>query len=334
MSSSPRSTLLEHVFVKIDQHIGSLSLPADPAGLYDPMRHTLTFSGKRLRPKLTILGTALGGGDPDKALHAGIAMELLHNFTLIHDDIMDNADTRRGKPTVYRQWGTSLAILSGDLMFAQAYKQFSAYNSDDAISKGQLVSILDTFYQAVQEVCEGQANDIAFEKRVMVDIDEYIEMIRQKTAALLSASLKIGGLVANADPTVVDHLHHLGTEAGIAFQIQDDLLDVIADPKLFGKKVGGDIREGKKTWLLIQAYEKADTSQKDLLSRIIQSKSADDTQIDEVIRLYQKLGIVDAAREEIERRYSIAMQHLGVFKDTPYHATAKHLFDALIQRDY
>jgi len=334
MSSSPRSTSLEPVFVKVEQLLSSLSLPADPAGLYDPIRHTLIDSGKRIRPKLTILGTALSGGDPEKAIHAGVAMEMLHNFTLIHDDIMDNADTRRGKPTVYRKWGTSLAILSGDLMFAQAYKQFSAYKSDETISKDQLVSILDTFYTAVQEVCEGQANDIAFESRDMVDLDEYIEMIRQKTAALLAASLKIGGQVANADAQVIDHLYQLGNEAGIAFQIQDDLLDVIADPKLFGKKVGGDIREGKKTWLLIKAYEKADTHQKDLLSRIIQSKSADDTQIDEVIRLYRDLGILDAAREEIERRYTLAMQHLGVFKDTPYHATAKHLFDALIQRDY
>jgi geranylgeranyl diphosphate synthase, type II len=329
-----RSTdLLQSSFSLIEPAIENLGLPTEPSGLYAPITYTMGVTGKRLRPKLVLLGSALCGGDPTKALPAGLAMELLHNFTLIHDDIMDNADTRRGKPTVYRKWGIPLAVLSGDMTFGLAYEQLQTYASDPDIDRRQFFDILSLFQMAVREVCEGQAYDIQFEQTTEVEIESYLEMIRQKTAALLSASLAIGGTISSGSAEQIHHLQQLGTDAGIAFQIQDDLLDVIADPTKFGKKVGGDICEGKKTWLMIKALERASGTDRALLVTVIQAKSADDTQISDIIRLYEQLGVIEDAKSEIRNRYSEAMHHLGVFASTPYYTEAKQLFDSLIQRD-
>lgn len=331
MSTAPIS--LDLIFNELDIQFQALKMPLEPSSLYDPIRYTLEDTGKRIRPKLVILGTSLTGGDPLRAIPAGISMELLHNFTLIHDDIMDNADLRRGKASVYKKWGVPIAILSGDMTFGLAYEQFQTYAFDDTISKTQFGSILNLFHQAVKEVCEGQAYDIEFESKIDVDIHSYLEMIRLKTAALLSASLAIGGLISGAQSQQIEHLQSMGNELGLAFQIQDDLLDVVADPKKFGKKVGGDIREGKKTFLMIHALERAQGSDLELLKSILYSKSADDIQISRVVRLYRELGLIDLAEQEIEIRYSNAMNHLGVFADTPYYSAAKNMFDALIQRD-
>ncbi len=330
--SFPQESLLSS-FSIIEPAIERLDLPPEPVGLYDPIRYTMMDPGKRLRPKLVLMGSLLCGGTAMKALPAGLALELLHNFTLIHDDIMDNADTRRGKPTVYRKWGIPLAVLSGDLTFGIAYEQLQAYALDPDISRKQFSDILTLFHKAVREVCEGQAYDIQFEQADDVSMDAYLEMIRLKTAALLSASLAIGGTVAGADADQVKHLERLGTEAGLAFQIQDDLLDVVADPKKFGKKVGGDIREGKKTWLMLKALERAQNEDKMVLREVLESKSATDTQIASIVRLYEHLGIIADAETEIHNRYTNAMHHLGVFADTPYYSEAKHVFDSLIQRD-
>jgi geranylgeranyl diphosphate synthase type II len=324
---------LDEIFSILDKQLQDFSFPSTPSSLYDPIKYTLEDTGKRVRPKLVILGTALTGGDPLRAIPAGIGMELLHNFTLIHDDIMDNADLRRGKPSVYKKWGVPIAILSGDMTFGLAYHQFQSYAEDENISKRQLSFLLHYFHQAVKEVCEGQAYDIEFESTDHVDIQSYLMMIRLKTAALLSASLAIGGVLSGAPDQDIEHLQQMGNELGLAFQIQDDLLDVVADPKKFGKKVGGDIREGKKTFLMIHALERANGSDRSLLTSILSSKSANDVQISNVIRLYHELDILSLANQEIENRYSKAMNHLGVFADTPYYSTAKNMFDALIQRD-
>lgn len=332
MSSTTAS--LQSLFQLIEPAIANLNLGKEPVELYGPIEYTMLDSGKRLRPRLVMLGAALCGGNPERALPAGIAMELLHNFTLIHDDIMDNADTRRGKPTVYRRWGIPLAILSGDMAFGLAYEQLQVYALDPAIDKSRFAQIHRLFQTAVREVCEGQAYDIRFERKDAVSIDSYLEMIRQKTAALLSASLALGGTVAGGTIDQISHLERLGTEAGIAFQIQDDLLDVVADPKKFGKKVGGDIREGKKTWLMIKAIERSVDEDRAMLHNVFASKSASDTQISEIIRLYERTGVLDDAKTEIQTLYTNAMHHLGVFADTPYYSEAKLLFDSLIQRDY
>jgi len=326
-------TTLDTIFEEIDVQLQVLDLPVEPASLYDPIRYTLEDTGKRIRPKLVALGTALSGGDPKMAIPAGIAMELLHNFTLIHDDIMDNADVRRGKPSVFKKWGVPIAILSGDMAFGLAYQQFQAYANDESINKPQFSGILNAFHRAVKEVCEGQAYDIEFESLEMVDMDSYLEMIRLKTAALLSVSLEIGGILSGATDDKIQHLRSLGNDLGIAFQIQDDLLDVVADPKKFGKKVGGDIREGKKTFLMIHALKRAHGADLEELISIIKTKSADDIQISHVIRLYEDLGVLELTKSEIESRYNSAMNHLGVFTDTPYYSAAKNMFDALIQRD-
>jgi geranylgeranyl diphosphate synthase, type II len=324
---------LDSIFKELDDQLHALKMPAEPASLYDPIRYTLEDTGKRIRPKLVVLGTALTGGDLHRAIPAGIGMELLHNFTLIHDDIMDNADMRRGKASVYKKWGVPIAILSGDMTFGLAYQQFQSYADYDNITKKQFAKILGLFHQAVKEVCEGQAYDIEFETKLHVDIDSYLEMIRLKTAALLSSSLAIGGVLSGASDDEINHLQSMGNELGLAFQIQDDLLDVIADPKKFGKKVGGDIKEGKKTFLMIHALERAKGADLNQLTSIVQSKSATDVQIFDVVRLYQELGILELASSEIDSRYAKAMNHLGVFVDTPYYSTAKNMFDALIQRD-
>lgn len=333
MSSPTQLSTIDQAFAAIEPGLQALDYPQAPQSLYGPIRYTLGDAGKRIRPKLAILGCALCGGAPADALRAGWAMELLHNFTLIHDDIMDNAETRRGKPTVYRQWGVPLAILSGDMAFGLAYEQLAWYASDDRFTKRQFAELMGHFGRAVREVCEGQAMDLDFETASDVTLDDYLEMIRKKTAALLTASLLMGGAVAGADDVQSGHLNHLGTQAGLAFQIQDDLLDATADPKRFGKAVGGDIREGKKTWLMIQALEQASGVDRQLLDDIVGTKSADDTQIREVVRLYGRLGLLQQAEQEIGHRYGLAMQHLGEFADTPYYPTAKRLFDALIQRD-
>lgn len=325
---------LEAAFLNIDAALQNLPLPTHPETLYAPIRYTLADSGKRIRPKLAVLGAALAGSVPENGLHGGIAMELLHNFTLIHDDIMDRADTRRGKPTVYRKWGVSEAILSGDMLCGVAYARLSEYAAEPFIMPEQLRSIFALFHEAVREVCEGQARDMEFENTDTVTEGAYTEMIRQKTAALLSAALQIGGVAAGANPRQLTHLRELGTQAGIAFQIQDDLLDVIADPSRFGKKRGGDIMEGKKTWLMIRALKMATGADALLLSEILQTKNASESQIDAVINLYNSLGLMEDARKEIEQRYAAAMVHLGEFTDTPYHNHARKLFDALLQRDF
>jgi len=326
------STNLESIYLTLEEAIQALPYPDQPGLLYDPVKYTLADPGKRIRSKLTLLGAILTGGDPHKALPAAIAIELLHNFTLIHDDIMDNADTRRGKMTVYRKWGVPTAILSGDILFGMSYQQLNVYAEKGWLTGTEFVALLSTFQQAVTAVCEGQAMDIEFEGNDVVPLPTYIEMISKKTAALLSAALELGGITSKASLEMRSHLHAMGTAAGIAFQIQDDLMDVVADPSSFGKKVGGDIREGKKTWLMIRALESADEPDATMLKQICTSKSADDIQINQVIRLYENLGILQDAQKEIERYYSEAMNHLQFFNNASHYDYTRTFFDALLNR--
>lgn len=326
------STHLDPLYQKLEEAIQSLPLPDHPALLYQPVKYTLSDPGKRIRSKLTLLGAVLTGGDPVRAIPAGIAMELLHNFTLIHDDIMDNADTRRGKLTVYRKWGVPTAILSGDILFGLSYQQLNVYAEQGWLTASEFLALLRTFQEAVTAVCEGQALDIEFECSEMVPIQSYMLMIQKKTAALISAAIEMGGIATNASLEMRSHLKAMGNAAGIAFQIQDDLMDVIADPTSFGKKVGGDIREGKKTWLMIRAFERAATQDVDMLRQICASKSANEIQINHVIRLYENLGILKDAQKEIEHYYNEAMEHLMVFKESAYFTYTRTFFDALLNR--
>ncbi len=317
----------------VSQALSELQIPARPESLYAPVRYTMSLGGKRLRPQLVLIGCGLAGGNPEKALHASMSVELLHNFTLIHDDIMDKADSRRGKPTVHTKWDEATAILSGDVMFNMAFQQLEFYADPDSGSPELFAKLHRKFSEATRIICEGQAMDMDFETSLNVPLDRYIEMIACKTAALLEASLVMGGHVAGADDESIEKLATIGREAGIAFQIQDDLLDAVADPESFGKRVGGDIYEGKKTYLSILALERAGREERDKISGILQKKECTQQEVGYVIERYHDLGIIKDTREAIKNRYIACLSALGHFDDGPYKKAVSDLVDSLIHRE-
>ncbi len=239
----------------ISAEVKQLNFPSYPAELYEPIKYILSLGGKRMRPALLLMACDLFGGDVNKAIPPALAIEVFHNFTLMHDDIMDNAPLRRGKTTVHERWNPNVGILSGDVMLIEGYKLMMQV--DNAI----LRRILDIFNTTAVGVCEGQQLDMEFEKRINVNIEEYITMIRLKTAVVLGGALQIGAIIGGADTNDADLIYTFGEQLGIAFQLQDDILDVYGNPEKFGKQVGGDIMSNKKTFLLIKALELADPSQ-------------------------------------------------------------------------
>jgi geranylgeranyl diphosphate synthase type II len=318
----------------IDQKLADLNLPDQPSLLYDPVRYTLAQPGKRVRPYLTLIGCGLCGGEIEEALPAAISIELLHNFTLLHDDIMDCADTRRGAPSVYKKWDQNTAILSGDAMYAKAFKQLQYYGTNDRYTKSQYTAILNIFLNSAETVCEGQAFDLEFETREDVTIEEYIHMIEGKTAALLSGSLAIGGAVAGAESETIDQLRFVGKKIGTAFQIQDDLLDAVADPEKFGKKQGGDIMEGKKTYLTLLALQQCDQSEKEMLLDILDSDNSSRTDIEKVIELYNSLNVIEETERAIEYHYQTALEALKKFETSQYKKEITAFLKRLISREY
>lgn len=319
---------------QLEQFFQRLPLPEKPETLYEPISYIMGLGGKRVRPKLVLAGCGLCGGNPVQALNAAAAVETLHNFTLIHDDIMDNASTRRGLPTVHEKWDVATAILSGDALFAYSFELLNVYGEQDAFTKTQYATLTRLFLTATRVVCEGQARDMEFENRDDVTLNEYMLMIEQKTAALLQASLQMGAVLADASNEQVLRLGDIGLKAGIAFQIQDDLLDAIGDPEKFGKKAGGDIREGKKTYLSILALEKADASQKKLLQDVLQNKHCLDADVAQVIQLYSRLGVIEQAQKEIHRLYLEARENLDTFGKSIYKDEINSLLNQLMSRDH
>ncbi|MFU8860127.1 MAG: polyprenyl synthetase family protein [Cyclonatronaceae bacterium] len=317
----------------IEEAISNIYIPDEPASLYEPLRYALALGGKRIRPRLALLGCGLNGGNIKGAVPAAMSVELLHNFTLIHDDIMDRADSRRGNPTIHTRWNQSVAILSGDVLFAIAYDQLNAYGSDNRYTKEQYLNLHQLFFDAVRIICEGQAMDLDFEDRTGVTIEEYLRMITGKTASLLSCSLQMGAVVAGAGKDAIHDAGVVGMEAGIAFQIQDDLLDAVGNPDTFGKKVGGDIFEGKKTWLSILALQRADKDQKKELLRILQLKENSRDEVNKVINLYFELGVIDEAQKAVDDHYLNAIAHLDKFAGSPYKDEIKTLLNQLKTRD-
>lgn len=279
----------------LEQKINKLEFPKSPQNLYDPLRYFLTLGGKRTRPTLTMLGCSLFGEPGIKALNAAMAVELFHNFTLIHDDIMDDAPLRRGKKTVHEKWNTNIGILSGDVLFVEAYEHLSHHETD------VLPQLLKIFSRTAKEVCEGQQMDMDFETMEEVSIDAYIEMIRLKTSVLLGAALEMGATVAKASEKDTHLIYDFGVNIGLAFQLQDDLLDLYADPDKFGKQVGGDILANKKTYLLLKAYELATEDQKDRLNHAMQNMDGSE-RIHEVKQLFDETGIREQA-EKIKTKY-------------------------------
>lgn len=319
---------------RIDTRLAALDLPDKPSLLYDPVRYTLSLPGKRIRPYLTLVGTGICGGDIDEAMPAAIAVELLHNFTLIHDDIMDQADTRRGKPSVFKKWSEDTAILSGDVMYAKAFKQLQYYGKSDKYPKYQYNLILNIFLNCAETVCEGQAYDLGFENNGDVSLDDYLHMIEGKTAALISGALAIGGAVAGATEDQIDELRFVGKKAGIAFQIQDDLLDATADPKKFGKKRGGDIIEGKKTYLTLLALQRCNDKQKRILTSVLGNQDSDIEDVRKVINIYQALNIIEDSQDAIRYHYRSAMEHLEQFESSEYKQEITAFLNRLISREY
>ncbi len=239
----------------VERKLSELSLPPKPGNLYDPLRYLLNIGGKRVRPILTLLGAELFGVSNDKVINQALAVELFHNFTLIHDDIMDEAPLRRGQSTVHEKWGNNTAILSGDVLMIYAYEQLSLGVND------HLKDLFESFNRTAIEVCEGQQMDMDFETREDVTPSEYVEMIRLKTSVLLGCALEFGAIMAGASSEDRKHLYDFGVHVGLAFQIQDDILDLYADPEKFGKQVGGDVLADKKTLLFLLAKDNATDSQ-------------------------------------------------------------------------
>lgn len=304
------------------------ALPAQPANLYEPIRYTLSLGGKRMRPLLTLMGAGLFSDDVRNALPAAKAIELFHNFTLLHDDIMDQAPLRRGQPSVHVKWNTSIAILSGDVMYTEAFRQLALG------PKTLMPEVLGIFTKTALEVCEGQQYDVDFESQADVKISDYMEMIRLKTAVLLAASLEIGALCGNAAPEEAQRLYDFGVHVGIAFQLQDDILDVFADSEKFGKATGGDIVSNKKTYLLLKAFELANRYQKEELQHwLLLPASQAKEKVEGVTALYDQLGVRKAAEEEMEKQYANGIAALETVKADPERkAVLKQFADELMVR--
>lgn len=267
-------------------HIAGLQFTRTPKGLYDPVSYVLSLGGKRIRPVLMLMAYNLYREDVKSILQPATGIEVYHNYTLLHDDLMDRADMRRGKATVHKVWNDNVAILSGDAMLVLAY-QFMAQCASE-----RLKDVMDLFSLTALEICEGQQLDMEFEQRKDVKEDEYIEMIRLKTSVLLAASLKIGAILGGASKEDADALYDFGVNLGLAFQLKDDLLDVYGDPLRFGKNIGGDILCNKKTYLVIKAFEHANTDQEALLNDWFTRETFDPQEkIAAVTRLYNEIGV-------------------------------------------
>ncbi|WP_028297003.1 polyprenyl synthetase family protein [Olivibacter sitiensis] len=277
----------------VSQSIAEKKFPQEPHLLYEPITYFLRLGGKRLRPVLTLMASDLFAVDIKPAIPVALAIEVFHNFTLMHDDIMDKAPLRRGQPTVHEKWTVNTAILSGDAMMILSYQLLAE------VPQQYLYEVLRVFNKMVLEVCEGQQYDMEFESRESVSEDEYIQMIRLKTSVLIGTALKIGAILANAPAEDVEHIYDFGVNMGIAFQIQDDILDVYGDPSKFGKQVGGDILENKKTWLLIKAMQLATGEKLGLLQSWISNRNPHDAEekVKAITAIYDQLEIKQQAEK-------------------------------------
>lgn len=280
-----------------------------PEELYEPIRYLMDLGGKRLRPLMTLMATALFTDDWQKAIKPASAVEIFHNFTLMHDDIMDNAPLRRGKPTVHAKWNNNTAILSGDVMLVQAYEQLMH------VEDGKFKKALKRFNRTAAEVCEGQQLDMNFESRETVTEAEYLEMIKLKTSVLLGYALELGGIIGGASEKSCELLYEIGINIGLGFQLKDDLLDVYGDPEKFGKQVGGDILSNKKTFMLIEALEKAEGSTKESLLYWLAVKEYDNVEkVKAVTAIYDTLGIKQIAQTKINEYFEKGFQYLNNLK--------------------
>lgn len=295
----------DEILNKVNLFISNLPYHRRPESLYEPIKYVLSMGGKRIRPTLMLLAYNMFRDDPERILMQAVALETYHNYTLLHDDLMDHADLRRGHETVHKRWNDNQAILSGDSMLVLAYERMAQCPAD------KLGEVLSLFTQTALEIGEGQQYDIDFETRNDVSEDEYIEMIRLKTSVLLACALKIGAILAGASKADADNLYKFGEQIGLAFQLQDDYLDVYGDPKIFGKAVGGDIVSNKKTYMLINAFNRADSSQRAELQRLINTESFDrDKKVAAVTALYNEMSIDKMAKNKMDFFYEQSQRYL------------------------
>ena len=297
---------------KINAYIERLPLEVEPKGLYEPIRYVLSLGGKRVRPALMMMAYEMWKENGEDVLPQAVALETYHNFTLLHDDLMDDADVRRGKPSVHKKWNANTAILSGDNMLVLAFKWMQQFAPSVKVGEGTAAKVLATFTQTAIEINEGQQYDVDFETRNDVAEQEYIEMIRLKTSVLLACAVKIGALMAGAPEEDIENLYRFGEAMGLAFQLQDDFLDVYGDPKVFGKEIGGDITSNKKTYMLINALQKAQGVDKQELERWIAATDFNrHEKVKAVTALYNKLGIDLMAKAKMEDYYQQALQAMA-----------------------
>ena len=296
----------EQLLNKVNDFIGQLPYDRQPASLYEPIEYVLSLGGKRIRPVLMLLAYNLYHEHPESILMQAVALETYHNYTLLHDDLMDNADMRRGHDTVHKKWSANTAILSGDSMLVLAYQRMQQCDAR------HLQAVLDVFTETALEIGEGQEYDMAFETRNDVAEDEYIEMIRLKTSVLLACAMQIGAILADAPEEDVRNLYKFGEQLGLAFQLQDDLLDVYGDPAVFGKAVGGDIVSNKKTYMLINAMNRANPEQRQELMRWIEAKTFDRTEkVRAVTALYDQIGIRELCEQKINYYFDECRKYLA-----------------------
>lgn len=315
---------------RIEKGLALWELPEQPANLYDPIRFAMRGGGKRLRPALVLMGCSVYGDNLDEALPAAMAVEVFHNFSLVHDDVMDRAPLRRGRPSVWHKYGTDSAILSGDTMLVHCYKLLAASPPE------LLPDLLDIFNRMAIEVCEGQQLDMDFGLRNGVTLEEYMHMIGLKTAVLLGASLQMGALVGGAGHAEAGQLYHFGRWCGLAFQLQDDMLDVFGDPAKVGKQVGGDIVANKKTFLLIKAIELATPDQRAELLHWTGGETFDpETKVRAVRAIYDEIGLQQHAQKAMNHCYEQAKMHLE--RASGRGITRQHILqftDALMLREH
>jgi len=322
--------MLAPLFEKIEVALREMPIASSPAELYAPVRYTLAPGGKRMRPLLVLMGCKVFKDDVADAMGPAVAVEVFHNFSLLHDDLMDNAPVRRGQPAVHVKWNPNIAILSGDAMFVMAYQ---ALARTDAKFLPELIEI---FSSTALKVCEGQQLDMNFEQDTDVSIVGYEQMIALKTAVLLAAALKMGAIIGGADATQAQHLHDFGMNAGIAFQLQDDILDVFGDSHKVGKQQGGDIISNKKTYLLLKAMELAEGETLDQLQHWTSIKNFDaDEKVAAVTAIYAQLNIRQLAEKRMSHFHTLAMEHLTAVKgNAEWKQTLRGFTESLMQREH
>lgn len=295
----------DEILKMVNEFLDHLSYDRKPESLYEPIKYVLSMGGKRIRPTLMLLAYNLYKENPEDILMNACALETYHNYTLLHDDLMDNADMRRGHLTVHKKWNDNTAILSGDSMLVLAFQRMMQCDTK------HLKDILDLFTVTALEIGEGQQYDMEFETRNDVKEEEYIEMIRLKTSVLLACALKIGAILADASAEDAENLYKFGEQIGLAFQLQDDYLDVYGDSKVFGKEIGGDITSNKKTYMLINAFNKANAAQREELTRWVSARDFDrNEKVDAVTRLYNEIGIDQLAQDKIAYYFAQSKKYL------------------------